>query len=86
MSARAAHQALTPGRAVLLRQQGSGLTELALFVGAPGGSRSAGGLLRAHVRPARPHPTLPVWTRGSKSACRRQPASQTDSKTARQQA
>ncbi|GBF97557.1 hypothetical protein Rsub_10158 [Raphidocelis subcapitata] len=35
MASRAAHQALTPGRAVLLRQPGSGLTELALFVGAP---------------------------------------------------
>lgn len=39
MSSRAAHQALTPGRAVLIRQPGSGLTELALVVGAPGGER-----------------------------------------------
>lgn len=36
MSSRAAHQALTPGRLVLLRQPGSGLTELAAVVGAPG--------------------------------------------------
>ncbi|KAI8471724.1 MAG: NUC185 domain-containing protein [Monoraphidium minutum] len=35
MSCRAAHQALTPGRAVMLRQAGSGVTELALVVGAP---------------------------------------------------
>lgn len=42
MSSRTAHQALTPGRAVLLRQPGSGLTELALIVGAPGEWRASG--------------------------------------------
>jgi hypothetical protein len=80
MSSRQAHQALTPGRAVLLRQPGSGLTELAVVVGAPGeGGLEAGrGLVGRAASSARrggrgraPTAVSAGWGRGGWGGARR---------------